>query len=156
MKSPRNILRYIGSAFAVLVLGSAVQSASSDALTDGTAIIDAAALRELDLPQADAGFGLRRVLQADGPANAVLQNDEFLRCRRCCRYGKRSIETSMLMPIVIALIWRTSLAMPMLEVACNCSIEICSIRHIRVSCWRESSTGWIAPSSHRRRAARYG
>lgn len=77
MKSPRNILRYIGSAFAVLVLGSAVQSASGDALTDGTAIIDAAALRELDLPQADAGFGLRRMLQADGPANAVLQNDEL-------------------------------------------------------------------------------
>lgn len=77
MKSPQNILRYIGSAFAVLLLGSAVQSASGDALTDGTAIIDAAALRELDLPQAHAGFGLRRMLRADGAANAVLLNDEL-------------------------------------------------------------------------------
>lgn len=77
MKSLRNILCYIGSAFAVLLLGGAVQSASGDALIDGTAIVDAAALRELDLPQADAGFGLRRMLQADGPPNTVLQNDEF-------------------------------------------------------------------------------
>jgi hypothetical protein len=77
MKSPRNILRYLGLAIAALLLSSGVQSASGDALTGGTAIVDAAALRELDLPQVAAGFGLRRMLGADGPANAIFQNDEL-------------------------------------------------------------------------------
>lgn len=77
MKSPRNILRYAGLAFAALVLSGGAQSASGDALTGGTAIVDATVLRELDRPQADAGFGLRRMLSADGAANAVLLNDEL-------------------------------------------------------------------------------
>lgn len=77
MKSPRNILHYVGLAFAALVLSGGAQSASGDALTGGTAIVDAAALRELDLPQATAGFGLRRMLGVDEPANAVLLNDEL-------------------------------------------------------------------------------
>ncbi|MGB3446345.1 MAG: hypothetical protein WBA48_06585, partial [Xanthobacteraceae bacterium] len=77
MKSPRNILRNVGLAFAALLLSGAVQSASGDALTGGTAITDAAALRELDLSQTATGFGLRRMLDADGPANANLPNDEL-------------------------------------------------------------------------------
>lgn len=77
MKSPRNILRNVGWAVVALWLGGAVQSASGDALTGGTAIVDATALRELDLPHAVAGFGLRRMLDPDGPANAVLSNDEL-------------------------------------------------------------------------------
>lgn len=77
MKSPRNILRNVGLAFAALLLSGAVQSASGDALTGGTAVTDAAALRELDLSQTATGFGLRRMLDADGPANAKLPNDEL-------------------------------------------------------------------------------
>ena len=77
MKSPPNILYCVRWAFVALLLSGAFQSASGDALTGGTAITDAAALRELDLPQAAAGFGLRRMLQADGPANASLLNDEL-------------------------------------------------------------------------------
>lgn len=77
MKSPRNILRYVGLAFAALLLSGGVQSASGDALTSGTAIVDATVLRELARPQTDVGFGLRRMLHADGAANAVLLNDEL-------------------------------------------------------------------------------
>ena len=77
MKSPRNILRYVGLAFAALLLSGSVQSAFGDALTGGTAITDAAALRELDLPQAATGFSLRRMLDPGGSANASLLNDEL-------------------------------------------------------------------------------
>jgi hypothetical protein len=77
MKSPRNILRYVGLAFAALLLSGGVQSAFGDALTGGTAITDAAALRELDLPQATTGFSLRRILDPGGSANANLPNDEL-------------------------------------------------------------------------------
>lgn len=77
MKSPPNILRYVGWVVAALLLSGAVQSASGDVLTDGTAITDAAALRELDLPQTGGELSLRRMLQADGPASAVLLNDEL-------------------------------------------------------------------------------
>lgn len=77
MKLSQNILRCVGLAFAALVLNGSVQSASGDALTGGTAITDPAALRELDRPQAEAGFGLRRMFHADGSANAVLLNDEL-------------------------------------------------------------------------------
>lgn len=77
MKSPRNILRYVGLAFAALLLSGSVQSAFGDALTGGTAIVDAVVLRELDLPQATFGFSLRRMLDANGPANAALLNNEL-------------------------------------------------------------------------------
>jgi hypothetical protein len=77
MKSPRNILRYVGLTFAALLLSGGVQSAFGDALTGGTAITDAAALRELDLPQATTGFSLRRMLDPGGSANANLPNDEL-------------------------------------------------------------------------------
>ena len=77
MKSPRNIMRYVGLAFAALLLSGGVQSAFGDALTGGTAITDAAALRELDRPQATTGFSLRRMLDPGGSANANLPNDEL-------------------------------------------------------------------------------
>jgi len=77
MKSPRYILRYVGLTFAALLLSGGVQSAFGDALTGGTAITDAAALRELDRPQATTGFSLRRMLDPGGSANANLPNDEL-------------------------------------------------------------------------------
>lgn len=83
MKSPRGILRSVGFALAASLLGGVPLSAFGGTLTGGTAIVDPVALGELDAFHADGdrngarGFGLRRMLQADGSTNANLLNDEL-------------------------------------------------------------------------------
>lgn len=80
MRSPQNLSSGIRLLVAALCLNGVVQSAPGATLAGGTAITDPVALRELDAPQAlgnrdAAGFGLRRMLHADGSPDTVLLND---------------------------------------------------------------------------------
>ena len=145
-------IRYLSIALLLLAVAAPVRGIRAAALERGTAMIDPAALRELDGGQ----FGIGRMLQPERSATTPLADRQLF-------------ALPSMLPVRQAIdreferyITRHKVSLPNETIVSatglisSCSTERCWTPPIRGSCWRVSSTGWTAPMSGKPNAARSG
>lgn len=145
-------MRFVVTIFVLLCSALPARAIQGAALERGTAIIDPSALRELD----HGRFGLGRVLLPAASADAPRANGQLFALPAMAAVRK-AIDDEFDRYIV-----RHKADLPNETIGVGGSYDFQLFDRTllyslnRASCWRASSTGWIAPISPKRTAAKSG